>query len=344
MVTFALPRRRPRRDHPGCRLRPRPGRRRAGPRRAPGAARPRRAGCGPGRRVRDQGHRHRLEAEELVQVTAEVEGAVSDVTFNEGDRVSPADACSRASTPTATGWRRSAPRPPTSKALADERRAESDLAAPRGSWPREQLVADRGAEPLARRERAPGRASPPPPRPRCDIAQQNVRALRRAAPAAPASSTRADGRDRPVREAGRRCWRRSSTSAGCACASRSRRASRCARARASRSCVPRGVARRRASSPRRIYHVGDVADPATRQVEVLAWVKNPGVLKPGFFAEVDARLRDPQGRRWWCPRARSRPASKGFVTYVVEDGKARAAPGRASACAPGTASWRSSPA
>src|SRR5205085_12458792 len=28
-----------------------------------------------------------------------------------------------------------------------------------------------------------------------------------------------------------------------------------------------------------IYHVGEVADPSTRQVEVLAWVKNPGVLK-----------------------------------------------------------------
>ena len=37
----------------------------------------------------------------------------------------------------------------------------------------------------------------------------------------------------------------------------------------------------------RIYHVGEVADPATRQVEVLAWVQNPGVLKPGFFAEVE---------------------------------------------------------
>lgn len=30
-----------------------------------------------------------LEAEDLVQVTAEVEGAVSAVSFNEGDRVSP---------------------------------------------------------------------------------------------------------------------------------------------------------------------------------------------------------------------------------------------------------------
>ena len=36
----------------------------------------------------------------------------------------------------------------------------------------------------------------------------------------------------------------------------------------------------------RIYHVGRIADPTTRQVEVLAWVKNPSELKPGFFAEV----------------------------------------------------------
>ena len=35
-----------------------------------------------------------------------------------------------------------------------------------------------------------------------------------------------------------------------------------------------------------VYHVSDVADPATRQVEVMAWVKNPGELKPGFFTEV----------------------------------------------------------
>ena len=37
---------------------------------------------------------------------------------------------------------------------------------------------------------------------------------------------------------------------------------------------------------RQIYHVGRIADTTTRQVEVLAWVENLGELKPGFFAEV----------------------------------------------------------
>ena len=45
-----------------------------------------------------------------------------------------------------------------------------------------------------------------------------------------------------------------------------------------------------------IYHVGQVADPTSRQVEVLAWVQNPGVLKPGFFAEVVAPEREQEGR------------------------------------------------
>ena len=31
----------------------------------------------------------------------------------------------------------------------------------------------------------------------------------------------------------------------------------------------------------RIYHVGRIADPTTRNVEVLGWVDNPGELKPG---------------------------------------------------------------
>ena len=75
-----------------------------------------------------------------------------------------------------------------------------------------------------------------------------------------------------------------------------------------------------------IYHVGEVADPATRQVEVLAWVKNPGVLKPGFFAEVDAgRPRSHEGR---AGRARRRgPGQRARLRGLRRgrDGKARAA-------------------
>jgi multidrug efflux system membrane fusion protein len=73
----------------------------------------------------------------------------------------------------------------------------------------------------------------------------------------------------------------------------------------------------------RIYHVGEVADPATRQVEILAWVKNPGVLKPGYFAEVELASETHKAATV-VPERAVQASERGFVTYVVEDGKARA--------------------
>jgi len=77
--------------------------------------------------------------------------------------------------------------------------------------------------------------------------------------------------------------------------------------------------------PARIYHVGEVADPATRQVEVLAWVKNPGVLKPGFFAEATLASESKKGATV-VPEGAVQASEKGFVTYVVQGGKARLRP------------------
>jgi RND family efflux transporter MFP subunit len=74
-----------------------------------------------------------------------------------------------------------------------------------------------------------------------------------------------------------------------------------------------------------IYHVGNVADPATRQVEVMAWVKNPGELKPGFFAEVTLASETRRGALV-VPEGAVQASEKGFVTYVVQDGKARLRP------------------
>ncbi len=74
-----------------------------------------------------------------------------------------------------------------------------------------------------------------------------------------------------------------------------------------------------------IYHVGSVADPATRQVEVLAWVKNPGVLKPGFFAEVNL-AGESKKNALVVPEGAVQASEQGFVTYVVEKGKARLRP------------------
>jgi multidrug efflux system membrane fusion protein len=71
-----------------------------------------------------------------------------------------------------------------------------------------------------------------------------------------------------------------------------------------------------------IYHVGQVADPSSRQVEVLAWVKNPGTLKPGFFAEVTL----PSGSKkdaTVVPETAIQASDRGFVAFAVVEGKAQ---------------------
>jgi len=72
-------------------------------------------------------------------------------------------------------------------------------------------------------------------------------------------------------------------------------------------------------------HVGDVADPATRQVEILAWVDNPGVLKPGFFAEVTLATETRTGAIVVNEGA-VQASERGFVVFVVADGKAQERP------------------
>jgi multidrug efflux system membrane fusion protein len=70
-----------------------------------------------------------------------------------------------------------------------------------------------------------------------------------------------------------------------------------------------------------IYHVGQVADPTSRQVEVLAWVQNPGVLKPGFFAEV-ALPSESKKDAIVVPETAIQASDRGFVAFVIQDGKA----------------------
>jgi multidrug efflux system membrane fusion protein len=72
-----------------------------------------------------------------------------------------------------------------------------------------------------------------------------------------------------------------------------------------------------------IYHVAAVADPQTRQVEVLAWVRNPGPLKPGFFAEVELAS-ETHKDAVVVPRTAVQPTEQGFRAYVVQEGTARA--------------------
>ena len=75
----------------------------------------------------------------------------------------------------------------------------------------------------------------------------------------------------------------------------------------------------------RIYHVGRIADATTRQVEVLAWVENPGELKPGFFAEVTL-AGERREHALVVPESAIQASEQGFVTYVVEGGAARVRP------------------
>ena len=91
----------------------------------------------------------------------------------------------------------------------------------------------------------------------------------------------------------------------------------------------------------RIYHVGKIADPTTRQVEVLAWVDNPGELKPGFFAEVTLAGEERKSALV-VPESAIQASERGFVTYVVENGSRAAAAHPARACGRARASWRSS--
>jgi len=75
----------------------------------------------------------------------------------------------------------------------------------------------------------------------------------------------------------------------------------------------------------RIYHVGKIADTTTRQVEILAWVDNMGELKPGFFAEVTLAGEE-RKNALVIPEGAIQASERGFVTYVVEDGKAKLRP------------------
>ena len=90
----------------------------------------------------------------------------------------------------------------------------------------------------------------------------------------------------------------------------------------------------------RIYHVGRVADPATRQVEVLAWVDPEHELKPGFFAEVTLDRREEGGRAGGA--GERDPGERARLRHLRREGEDGApAAGRAWACAPAPVSSRS---
>lgn len=260
-----------------------------------------------------------LEPEELVQITAEVQGAVADVRFNEGDRVSTTTVLARIDP---DRYRLEAERAEASyrRAVADAERAKADLAR-REELARAQLVAaeelnrSRGESDQLAAESAATKAAR-------DIANQNVARSSVRPSRAGVINTRAVQTGQFVQPG--------TVLATLVDTSRLRLRFKVGDAESLRARKQQTVKFRVASLGARefsatVYHVSDVADPATRQVEVMAWVKNPGELKPGFFTEVTLASETRKGALV-VPEGAIQASDKGFVTYVVQQDKAQLRP------------------
>ena len=260
-----------------------------------------------------------LEADELIQITAEVDGALTEVRFREGDRVAP-DTVIALIDP--ERYRLEAERAEANyqKAVSDQARAQADFDR------REALALDNllSVEELnrSRTENQGLAAQAAAAKAARDIAVQNV--------------TRAHVKPRHAGVIDTRLvdtgqfLRGGTVLATLVDTSRLKLRFKVSEGESLRARSAQALSFRVSSIPDReftgqIYHVGEVADPATRQVEVLAWVKNPGVLKPGFFAEVTLPSDSKKGALV-VPETAVQASERGFVVFVVEDGKARVRP------------------
>ncbi len=260
-----------------------------------------------------------LEAEEMVQVTAEVEGAVVEVNFHEGDHVNPKTLLARID-PDRYRVELERAKAALDQSKAELGRAQADLKR-REELSAAQLVA---AEEMTRSrgENARLGAAVEVTRAALGIAEQNFRKAEIRAPRAGVINTRSLETGQYVKLG--------AVLATLVDTSRLRLRFKVGDAESLRARKQQTVRFRVASLGAReydatVYHVSDVADPATRQVEVMAWVKNPGELKPGFFAEVTLASETRKGALV-VPEGAIQASEKGFVTYVVESGKARLRP------------------
>ena len=260
-----------------------------------------------------------LEAQELVQVTAEVEGAVTEIRFNEGDRVSPKTVIARIDP---ERYRLEAERAEASlkQAQAERGRAEADLER-REALFASQLVALEEVN-RSRGETSRLRAAADAARAQRDWALENVKRSDVRPPAAGVINTRTVETGQYVKLGNalatlvdvsklRLRFKVSETES--------------LRAKAGSEVYFKVAALGPKSFPAQIYHVGEIADLTTRQVEVAAWVRNPGDLKPGFFAEVTLAVESKKGALT-VPEGAVQASERGFIAYAVEDGKARVRP------------------
>jgi multidrug efflux system membrane fusion protein len=255
----------------------------------------------------------------MVQVTAQVEGAVAQVLFNEGDRVTPETVLLRIDP---DRYRLEAQRAEGAykKALADQHRAEADLVR-REALAKEQLVAPEELN-RSRQEAEQLTAEAAGAKASSDWARQNQLRADVKAPLRGVINTKTIETGRFVKEG--------DVLATLVDVSRLRLRFRVSegeslRAREGDTVTFRVAALGQDEFPAKIYHVSDVAEPTTRQVEVLAWVRNPGLLKPGFFAEVTLATETKKGALV-VPEGAIQASERGFVTYAVESGKARMRP------------------
>jgi membrane fusion protein (multidrug efflux system) len=260
-----------------------------------------------------------LEPQELVQVTAEVEGAVSEVRFHEGDRVSPQTVLARIDP---ERYRLEAERAEASlkQAEAERGRAEADLER-REALFASQLVAVEEVN-RSRGETSRLRAAADAARAQRDWARQNQKRSEVRPPLAGVINTRTAETGRYVKYG--------DNLATLVDTSRLRLRFKVSeteslRAKEGGEVFFHVAALGQKAFPARIYHVGEIADATTRQVEVLAWVKNPGELKPGFFAEVTLAVESKKGALT-VPEGAVQASERGFIVYAVEDGKAKVRP------------------
>ena len=269
--------------------------------------------------VRDLAYRVKtlgsLEPEELVQVTAQVSGAVTEVHFDSGDHVSLQTILVRIDP---ERYRLQAERAEAEyrRAVADWRRAEAEMKR-RETLSQDGLVSD---EELYRVRQETERLSAiaASSKAALDLANQDLQRSEVHSPRAGVISSRSVATGQFV-EVG-------AVLASLVDISRLRLRFKVSDAESLRITQGQNVTFRVASIGDRvftagIYYVGEVADSATRQVEVLAWVKNPGVLKPGFFAEVSLDT-ESHKNAIVVPESAVQASERGFVVYVVNAGHA----------------------
>jgi multidrug efflux system membrane fusion protein len=260
-----------------------------------------------------------IEAQDVVQVTAQVEGVATDVRFREGDRVGPGTVLLRID-PERYKLEAERAEATLAQAQAEQVRAEADLK-------RRQALAQSdllSAEELTRSQSESTRltASVDVSKAAFGIARQNLARSEVRPQVSGVIDTRTVDTGAFVRTG--------TVLATIVDSSRLRLRFKVSEAESLRATVGGSVTFRVAPlGPRdfsaRIYHVGRIADPTTRNVEVLGWVDNPGDLKPGFFAEVTL-AGDRREDALVVPETAIQASEQGFVAYVVQEKTARVRP------------------